>query len=149
MTELAAANGRERAEAMLKLTRRLTELITRETELFRERRAEEALALQDEKGQLANIYRAEVARAGQDARRFEGAPESLRAQLRESTTAFHDALAENGHVVNAMKTVTEGVVKAIADEAVRQRSSGSGYGPGAAQSSAPSSGFSIAVDRKA
>ena len=65
MTELAAANGAERAQALLKLTQRLTDLIRQETSLFKERRPQDAIHLQDEKSQLANIYRAEVSRARQ------------------------------------------------------------------------------------
>ena len=63
MTELAAANGSERTQALLKLTQRLTALIQEETRLFKARRPHEAIELQTEKSELANIYRAEVARA--------------------------------------------------------------------------------------
>ena len=149
MTELAAANGAERAQALLKLTERLTALIREETRLFKDRRPHEALPLQDEKSQLANIYRAEVARARQEPSRFAGASTQIKELLREATRGFHAALEENGHVVNAMKTLTEGVVKAIADEAARQRSTGDGYGPGAHQRVAQPSGFALAVNRTA
>jgi hypothetical protein len=149
MSELAAANGAERAQALLKLTERLTALIREETRLFKDRRPHDALPLQDEKSQLANIYRAEVARARQEPARFAGAPAQARALLRDATKAFHAALEENGHVVNAMRILTEGVVKAIADEAARQRSVGDGYGPGAAQRSAQPTGFALAVNRTA
>lgn len=149
MTELAATNGAERAQALLKLTERLTTLIREETRLFQDRRPHEALPIQDEKSKLANIYRAEVARARQEPSRFAGASAQARTMLREATKAFHAALEENGHVVNAMKTLTEGVVKAIADEAARQRSGGDGYGPGANQRSGQPSGFALAVNRTA
>ena len=149
MTELAAGNPADRAQALLRLTQRLTDLIREETRLFKDRRPQDALALQDEKSKLANIYRTEVARARQEPTRFAGAPAAIKAALRDATTAFHDALSENGHVVNALKQVTEGVVKAIADEAARQRSAGSGYGPGANAQSPKPSGFALAVNRTA
>lgn len=149
MTELAAANGAERAEALLKLTERLTTLIREETRLFRERRPHEAIGLQEEKSELANIYRAEVARARQEPGRFAGASEQAKALLRQATEAFHVALDENGHMVSAMKRITEGVVKAIADEAARQRSAGGSYGPGAAPQAGQPNGFSLAVNRTA
>jgi hypothetical protein len=149
MSELAAANPAERAQALLKLTQRLTALIQEETRLFKAKRPHEALDLQDEKSELANIYRSEVARARQEPNRFSGAPASVKQALRDATRAFHDALDENGHVVKALKTVTEGVVKAIADEAARQRSTGNGYGPGATQRTAQPQGFALAVNRTA
>jgi hypothetical protein len=149
MTELAAANGAERAQALLGLTARLTELIKSETAMFLERRPQDALELQDEKSKLANIYRAEVARAGKEPSRFAGATMAIKSALRQATEAFHAALAENGHAVGAAKIVAEGVVKAIADEAAKQRTSGGGYGPGAAQGTANTSGFTIAVNQTA
>ena len=96
MTELAAANGSERTQALLKLTQRLTALIQEETRLFKARRPHEAIELQTEKSELANIYRAEVARARQEPGRFSGASEQAKALLREATKAFHTALDENG-----------------------------------------------------
>ena len=149
MTELAAANGAERAQALLKLTKRLTDLIRQETSLFKERRPQDAIHLQDEKSQLANIYRAEVSRARQEPHRFDGASAAIKEALRKATELFHKALAENGHAVAAMKTLTEGVVKAIADEAARQKSAGGSYGPGAAHRTAPQSAMNIALNRTA
>jgi len=149
MTELAAANGSERTQALLKLTQRLTALIQEETRLFKARRPHEAIELQTEKTELANIYRAEVARARQEPGRFSGAPEQAKALLREATKAFHTALDENGRVVNAMKVLTEGVVKAIADEAARQRHAGSGYGANGNRPSAPTGSFAMAVNHTA
>jgi len=149
MTELAARNGAERAEALLQLTERLTSLIEQETALFRERRPEDALGLQDEKSKLANIYRTEVARARQEPQRFSGAPEGVKSLLRKATEGFHKALKENGHAVLALKTITEGVVKAIADEAARQRTAGGGYGPGAGQRATSPGALNIAVNQTA
>lgn len=149
MSELAAQNGAERADAMLRLTQRLTALLDQETSLFREQRPHEAAALQDEKGKLANIYRAEVARAKQDPTRFLGANDIVKASLRKATQAFETAVAENGHAVGAMKTLNEGVVKAIADEAARQQTSVQGYGAAGAQQTTAPSGLSIAVNRTA
>ncbi len=149
MSELHAANPTERVQALLRLTQRLTQLLEEETRLFKARRPQDALGLQDEKSQLANVYRAEVARTKQDPTRFANAPAPLKTMLRDATQAFHTALAENGRVVNALKTVTEGVVKAIADEAARQRSAPAGYGPGANRPNTPTQGFALAVNRTA
>jgi hypothetical protein len=149
MNELAATTGAERAQALLGLTTRLTELIKSETALFLDRRPQDAIQLQDEKSKLANIYRTEVARAGKEPSRFSGATTAIKLALRQATETFHKALAENGHAVGAAKSVAEGVVKAIADEAAKQRTSGGGYGPGAAQSAASTSGITIAVNQTA
>jgi hypothetical protein len=149
MTELAARNGTERAEALLRLTLRLTDLIRNETAMFQRRRPQDAISLQDEKSKLANIYRAEVARAKAEPSRFAGAPAALKNTLRQATETFHAALAENSRAVTAMKVITEGVVRAIANEAERQRNTGNGYGPGATQRPQRTGGLSIALNRTA
>jgi hypothetical protein len=149
MSELAARNGMERADALLRLTQRLTELLTQETQLFRDSRPQDAAALQDEKAKLANIYRAEVARAKQEPTRFSGASEMLKAGLRTATQAFQLAVTENGHAVSAAKVLAEGVVKSIADEAAKQQTVGGAYGPGATQQTTIPGGLSIAINRTA
>ncbi len=149
MTELAAKNGAERADALLRLTVRLTELIRSETQLFQRRRPQDAVALQDEKSKLANIYRSEVARARAEPARFAGASVAIKSSLRQATETFNIALAENSRAVTAMKVITEGVVRAIADEAERQRNTGNGYGPSAAQRPPHKGGLSIALNQTA
>lgn len=149
MTELAARNGAERADALLRLTARLTELIRSETQMIQRRRPQDAVALQDEKSKLANIYRGEVARAKAEPSRFAGAPAAIKNELRRATEIFHTALAENARAVTAMKVITEGVVRAIADEAERQRNTGNGYGPSATQRPQRKAGLSIALNQTA
>lgn len=149
MTELAARNGAERADALLRLTTRLTDLIDSETAMFQRRRPQDAVALQDEKTKLANIYRSEVARAKAEPSRFAGTPANVKTALRQATEAFQAALAENARAVTAMKIITEGVVRAIAEEAVRQRNTGNGYGPAATQRPQRTGGLSIALNQTA
>jgi len=133
MSELAATNPIERARELLRLTMRLTDLIEQETAMFEARRPQDAVGLQTEKMQLANIYRRETQLAAKDPARLSGLDAGLKAELREATVAFETAVAKNGAAVEAMKTLTEGIVKAIADAAARQKQAQGGYGPGAAQ----------------
>ena len=133
MSELAAATPAERAEALIKLTARLTELLDRETALFEARRPHEAESFQKEKTRLATIYRAETQRAAADPSRLADLPAALKAHLQDNTRRFESALRRNGAAVEALKTLTEGLVKALADEASRQAQAKSGYGPGAAR----------------
>ena len=63
---LAAHDAQDRAEQLTLLTKRLAELIERETQLFRARRPLEAAPFRDEKAKLANIYRQETARIARE-----------------------------------------------------------------------------------
>ncbi len=133
MSELAAATPAERAEALTKLTGRLAELLDRETALFEARKPHEAAPFQKEKTRLASIYRAETQRAAADPSRLAGLDKGLKARLQDGTRRFERALERNGAAVEALKTLTEGLVKALADEAARQAQAKAGYGPGAAR----------------
>ncbi|XBQ16447.1 MAG: flagellar basal-body protein FlbY [Oceanicaulis sp.] len=133
MTELAANTPSERAQALIRLTARLTALLEQETALFEARKPHEAVPLQAEKTKLATLYRAETARAAKDPSRLSGVEAALKAKLRETTTGFEAALRRNGAAVEALKTLTEGLVKALADEAARQKAAQAGYGPNAAR----------------
>ena len=133
MSELAASTPHERAAALIKLTARLTELLDQETALFEARKPHEAEALQKEKTRLATIYRAETQRASADPSRLSGLPPALKTQLQDNTRRFEAALERNGAAVEALKALTEGLVKSLADEAARQAQAKSGYGPSAAR----------------
>ncbi|MEQ8405633.1 MAG: flagellar basal-body protein FlbY [Oceanicaulis sp.] len=135
MSELAASTPVERAEAMIRLTGRLTQLLEQETALFEARRPHDAVSLQAEKTKLATLYRAETQRAAKDRARLAGLDPVMKQRLTESTHAFETALKRNGAAVEALKALTEGLVKALADEAARQKQAGAGYGPNAARTS--------------
>jgi len=147
MSLLAANSPAERAEALILLTTRLTELIEQETALFEARRPLETKSFQDEKSKLATIYRREIAAVKQEPDRLEGAPEVIKQQLKSVTTSFTSALEANGRAVDALRVLTEGIVRAVADEAARVKDEDAGYGPGYGRNagSAPS----IAVNQRA
>ena len=90
-----------------------------------------AVEFQAEKTKLATLYRTETKLASKDRSRLSGLAPELKARLKASTQTFEAALARNGDAVEALKTLTEGLVKAIADEAARQQQTAAGYGPGA------------------
>lgn len=134
MSELAANSPADRAKALIRLTARLTELFEIETRHFEAREPHKAFDLQDEKMQLANIYRRETQLAATDPERLAGLDTGVKASLRANVEALEAAVARNGLVVEALKDITEGLVKAIADEAVRQKAQNAGYGPRSARS---------------
>lgn len=150
MSTLAANGPDELARELTRLTERLTGLLTRETALFEARRPLETQDFQGEKSRLATLYRREIASVKADPSRLSGAAASSTAALREATERFTMALAANGRAVEALRVLTEGVVRAVADEAAKQRDTLTGYGPGAGSSARRNAGApSIAVNRSA
>lgn len=128
---LSATDAADRVEQLLVLTERLTAMLAAETRAYEAHRPQEAAAGSGEMLRLANIYRHESARVKADPSLIAGAPKDRRLQLMKATQGFEAVLARHGRAVAAAKTVTEGLIKAIADEVVAERTAGAGYGPSA------------------
>ncbi len=146
MSELAAKDPAERVEMLIELTERLTGLIEKETELFEQNRPAEARAFQDEKQQLVNIYRKETTRIAQDPSLVSEAAGERRHHLADLTDTMYAAVDKNRHAADALRAVTEGVVRAVADEVARKRSPES-YGPGSGGKSGGYGSSAITLNR--
>lgn len=129
---LDAASPQERVEQLIALTERLTGMMRQEAEAFESHRGHEVLAGQEEVARLANLYRHESLKIRRDPLLVGAAPAPVRKRLISATREFDSVLARHGRAVEAARIVTEGLVKAIAEEITAQRSVGAGYGPGAA-----------------
>ena len=129
---LQASGPEDRVEQLILLTERLTELIAEQARAFEERRPQDAAATIDESARLANLYRHESMRIRGMPAMIADAPADLRQRLLVCTEAFDAVLARHGRAVEAAKTVTDGLVKAIADEVANQRGRVSPYGQGLA-----------------
>lgn len=127
---MSANQAQEDVERMIGLTERLTQRIRQDTEAFERRRPQEAAARIEETAQLANLYRRESDRMRQNPALIAAAPKELRIRLLRASEGFETALARHGRSIYAVKTVTEGVIRAIAEEVARTRAARHGYGPG-------------------
>jgi len=144
---LDAPDAAGRVRQLITLTERLTTLITEQVKAFEARRPHEAALNADETGRLANLYRHESLRVQAQPDLLSGAPAELRQRLMAATRAFDAVLARHGRAVEAAKTITEGLVRAIAEEISRQRGAVAGYGPKAKQAVRPAT--SLTLNRRA
>jgi hypothetical protein len=119
----------ERIQDLIVLTERLTELIAEQAQAFEARRPQDAARNMEETSRLANAYRHEAQRMRADAKVLAGAPLEQRVRLIRATEAFDAVMARQGRALTAAKTVTEGLVHAIAHEVAAQRTRGAAYGP--------------------
>jgi hypothetical protein len=145
---LAANDAADRVDQLIILTERLTDAVARQAQCFEAHRPADAGALMDEVARLANLYRHESARVRADPRLVSGAPADLRLRLIRATEAFDAVLYRHGRAVMAARTVTEGLVRAIAEEVASQREKLSGYGPGA-RAPASAAATAITLNRRA
>ena len=125
---LAANDAADRVDQLITLTERLTDLIGEECRAFAARRPFEAAANIEETSRLANLYRHESMRIRQDRSLLDGASLDKRRRLVRSTEAFDAVLARHGRALAAAKTITEGIVHAVAEEIANNRDTGAGYG---------------------
>lgn len=128
---LSAVDAEDRARQLIDLTERLTERLAEETRAFEAHRPQDAAAGSPETQRLANLYRHEASRVKREPVLIAGASPATRTRLMRATEAFDSVLARHGRAVAAARTVSEGIVQAIAKEVAAARASTSAYGPGA------------------
>jgi hypothetical protein len=120
-------------EAIVTLTEKLTGLLADQARAFEQHRPQDAARNLDEISRLTNVYRTASAHIRGQPQMVEGAPDDLRRRLLRATEAFDAVLERQGRALAASKTVTEGLVKAIAEEIALKRGVGQAYGPNAAR----------------
>lgn len=145
---ISATDAADRVEQLIVLTERLTELVALDAQAFEQRRPQDAGQNLEETSKLANIYRHESARVRANPGLVSGAPLEQRTRLIRATEAFDAVLARQGRALEAAKTVSEGLVRAIAEEVASQRQSGTGYGRGGAAAPQPSA-TAITLNKRA
>lgn len=121
----------DRAAQLLALTERLTERLTAEAALFEARRPQDAAASLPATQELATLYRLESQRIRQTPVLLAGADPARIGALRAATLRFESAVARHGRAVHAARIISEGLVRAIAEEVGRTRTAAAGYGPAA------------------
>ena len=146
---LTAIDCDDRVEQLIILTERLTDLIARQSAAFEARRPHEAAQYVEEVAKLANLYRHESTRVRANVALVSGAALARRQRLVRATEAFDSVLARQGRAVTAAKTVTEGLVRAIAQEVAEHRPNASGYGPGAQGATYRQNGTAITLNQRA
>lgn len=145
---IAAQDAADRVAQLIVLTERLTALIALSAQAFEQRRPHEAAQHVEETSRLANLYRHESTRVRANPALIESAPLAQRQALARATEAFDAVLARQGRALEAARTITEGLVRAIADEVSAQRTQTAGYGAAGAIRRTEAA-TSIALNRRA
>jgi len=145
---LIADDAADRAQQLLALTERLTAILLEETALIEARKPLPDGAAAEEKERLVNAYRLEMARIKAEPALIGAAPEDQRTALKGATHALNEALAAHEMALAAVKTLTEGLVQAMAEEVARLKNGGGSYGATGA-SAAPSGPVPLTLNRTA
>lgn len=145
---LNAKDPADRCEQLITLTERITTMVTRETDLLDARRTDEAMELQNDVIELADIYRRECSRIKADPGLISPAPPRRRSTLRTQTVALHQALDRHEMSLKAVKTLTEGLVRSVADFIADDRAELGGYSAQAGRSAATGTAKAITLNKR-
>jgi len=117
---LIADNAADRAEQLIAISERLTQLILAETSRIEARAPSAGPEATAEKERLANVYRLEMARIQEDHTLLAGAPGATLSRLKQASAALRAALGAHEIALGAVKAVSEGLCQAIAEEIAGQ-----------------------------
>ena len=124
----------ERINGLIKITKRLSQLLRKETEMLKFfRRPSEISFLQEEKSQLSTAYQNELTSISASGSVFQKQAPKEMDLLRSVIKIFKQTLDEHNRALFAAKTVTERMIRAVSEEAARRNRPPPGYSHYAAQ----------------
>lgn len=132
---------------LTELTETLTQRLETETRAFAARRPQDIVEGLAQTQELANQYRRESALLKAQPTLASNESASERMGLIKATQRFEAVLALHAAAVTAARTISEGIVQAIAGEVAASRATGAGYG--AAGYAATTDGTAITLNRSA
>ena len=146
---LAATTPHDRADQLLNVTERLTELVRAEIAALKEGRLDASSQDWNEKEKLAHAYRLEMTQIKREPSLLAGVPKEQVQRLMKSVEVFQQVLDHHAQSIVGMKDVTEGLVRAISEEVAAARAAPAGYGAaGKVSKPKDSSGSGIATNVK-
>ena len=119
-------------DRMIALTVELGAVIARETEALRNRDREEVTSLQPEKIRLANEYALDVQSVQTRKELIDRAPAERVARLKAGMIELGRLLALNGEALAAARSVSEGLIRMVANAMSEKAAPALGYGANAA-----------------
>jgi len=128
---LSVRDSDDRADQLIILTERLSERLRLETQALAAHRPLDIRDSVEETRKLSVLYRQESARLKADPSLLTGISPAHKARLRKVTEAFVELSERHARAVEAARSVSEGLLKAIADSMAEMRKPSLTYGPGA------------------
>ena len=119
-------------DRMIALTVELGGVIARETEALRNRNREEVVSLQPEKIRLANAYALDVQSVQTRKDLIDRAPADRVARLKAGMIELNRLLVMNGEALAAARSVSEGLIRMVANAMSEKAAPALGYGANAA-----------------
>src|SRR5210317_1449430 len=120
-------NPKSTATTITEITDRLANLLTSENEILTHRKPRELADTLPEKERLTADYERQMAEIRRQPQMLEGLERTDMQRLRKATHRFQDALEDHRRLVQATKSVTERMIKSVADEVAKRNQPSKGY----------------------
>lgn len=138
-----------RFDVLLDLTRRLSAMVEDEIRMIESRNPHRLAEHEEERSRLALLYQRELQAMRESPAEIRALTREKIEQLKDETATFNGALDRHRRMISRMRRVTEGIIKAVADEATQQRAPKVTYGRGGiAASYGRSAAAPLAINRK-
>jgi hypothetical protein len=125
---LLADDATDRVEQLIALSQRLLALISEETGLIEARQPLPQGGRDEERNRLVNAYRLEMARIRQEPGLIGDAPAERIEALKAATAALQAGLSRYEHALAAVRAVSEGLLRAMAEAAAAHAAGPRTYG---------------------
>lgn len=113
----AEFDAASRVKTLIALTEELTAIFDRENMALKTRRPREIAPLQADKARLAAAYAQSIRAVAADRSLVQGVSEALMEKLKAITQVFERRAQEQRALIDGAKTASEGVLRAVAEEA--------------------------------
>lgn len=114
-------------EELIDLTKRLTEVLAKETEILNGMRPSEIGSLQSEKTSLSQAYSEAVGTANSNTSKVASARLDLREGLARATARLQDIMADNLRAITIARAFNERLVRALSEAATEHQRPATAY----------------------
>lgn len=113
--------------ALCQVILRLCEILETENDLLDQNKPESFSESLSEKTRLVAIYNQQMTLIKQDPGKYKAFPKPDVDKLKQASEAFYEILDNHFRKLSTVKTVTEGIVKSVADEVAKKKAPPSTY----------------------
>lgn len=110
----------DRVQSLIEITQSLSAIFEQENSLLKSERPREIAPLQADKARLAAAYAQSIKDIAADRGLIDGADSTLLAALKDMTREFEQRAAHQKALLDGARRASEGVLRAVADEAAAE-----------------------------
>lgn len=114
-------------DALARLIARLSEILEQENKLLHENNPEGFKATLNEKTRLIATYNQQMTLVKKNPEAFKAYPKTEIDELKRTSETFYEVLDRHFRKLSTARTVTEGLVKSVADEVAKKKAPPSAY----------------------